>query len=158
MIKLMRLKIALLCAVLSFAGGNAAAQKSQTSRSEQARAALLAAFAAETKQDYISFYGFFSKAGKRYLLKQAQVRTAEDYRLLRIRGEAHWFKHELLTLKPRKDGKYAAVSRASIEEMGERDEACVGYVLVLEEGKWKIDDWAFLKACPEPAEQSKHKP
>src|SRR5262245_13733783 len=109
---------------------------------------LAAAFAAETRADYVAFYGFLSKRSQLDLLKQEKVRTAADYRKLRMSSEARWLQNELLSLQPRKNGKYVAVSRATVEETGETDRFCVRYTLILESGNWKIDEWEYLKVCP----------
>jgi len=141
------------CVLLILACWNAAGSTGdlQNPQFERAKATLSAAFAAEVKEDYPAFYAFFSKRAKSMLQREEGVRTPEDYRNLRVSGEARWLKHELLSLKPLKNGKYAAVSRATVEETGETDRFCVRYVLVLEEGNWKINDWNYMKACPSVA-------
>lgn len=126
------------------------------SEARQVKDVLSAAFAAETKGDYSAFYGFLSERAKAKLLRDDGVRTAEDYRKLRIRGEAKWLKNNLLSVRALKEHRYSAVSRADVEETGETDQFCVRYTLVFE-GSWKIDQWKYLDSCPSAAEKPQSK-
>jgi len=122
----------------------------------QVKDVLSAAFATETKGDYSAFYGFLSNRAKAKLLRDDRVRTAEDYRKLRIKGEAKWLKNDLLSVRSLKGHKYSAVSRAEVEQTGENDRFCVLYTLVFE-GSWKIDKWKYLDSCPSGAEKPRAK-
>lgn len=121
------------------------------------RDVLSAALAAETKGDYSSFYSFLSDRARAKLLRDDGVRTAEDYRKLRIKGEAKWLKNVVIEVRALKDHKYSATSKADVSETGETDQFCVRYTLVLE-GAWKIDNWKYLDFCPNEAAKPQPKP
>ena len=123
---------------------------------QQVKEVLSAAFAAETKGEYPVFYSFLSERAKAKLLRDDGVRTPEDYRKLRIKGEAKWLKNDLLSVRALKDHKYSAISRADVKETGEADQFCVRYVLVFE-GAWKIDSWKYLDSCPNEVAKPKAK-
>jgi hypothetical protein len=109
--------------------------------------ALSAALSTETKADYPAFYAFLSARAKAKLRREDGVRTAEDYRKLRIKSEAKWLKNDLLSVRAVNGHKYSALSRAEVAETGETERFCVRYMLVFE-GAWKIDQWQYLDSCP----------
>lgn len=122
----------------------------------QVKDVLSAAFAIETKGDYSAFFSFLSERARAKLLRDNGVRTAEDYRKLRIKGEAKWLKNDLLSVRALKDHRYSAVSRAEVEETGETDRFCIRYTIVFE-GSWKIDQWKYLDSCPSGTEKPQAK-
>jgi len=106
----------------------------------QAIDALTNYFNFEISKNYNSIYNQFSKNYKIKLKNNSNVRTADDYKRLRISSESKWYHFRIIeqSLDARKRVKFLV--EATVQETGEEEQVTVAYFFVRERILWKIDE------------------
>lgn len=99
-------------------------------------------FELESNQKYSTIYSLLSKGRKKYLEK-FHVRTAREYSELRTNTEARWSDFVVESRTAPEDWKVVFTGHARVEESGESEKVKFKCVVIKEEGRWKIDDWAY---------------